>query len=312
MNTLPACLLLALTSLLGCLPLSSLADPAEKRWGFYQIHWRTDQFRQGIAEQIQALGAKPDYILFFNDLHPRRGFPSEAAQTCQEFGAIPVISQELALWGKRSQSLLEEINGGQFDGFWRDWARAALAHGGQVLLRFGFEMNGDWFSWGQQPEAFVAAWKRVHGIVRGEFGAENVRFLFSPNVVWTDQPLVQLEPYYPGDDFVDLLGLDGYNFGDHFDRWHRWQSYQEIFETSIETISQWNKPLLLAEIGCAHGPRKAQWLESFLEAFAQDERLAGFIYYNHGDGKNGEPNWRLDSDPDSLAVVRHYLQGLPK
>ena len=136
--------------------------------------------------------------------------------------------------------------------------------------------------------------------------------MFSPNIEWdANKPLTAIELYYPGDAYVQLLGLDGYNFGDDHSPWHRWQEYTEIFEQSITKMSQWPQPLYLAEIGTAHGPLKARWMEEFLQSFQTDDRLHGFIYYNYADRKNNEPNWKLDSDPKTLKTFREYLNPTP-
>lgn len=305
---------LAITCLtvLGLLSMNlfSHATPG-KAWGLYQIHWGAESFEAGLKEQIELLGARPNYVMFFRDLSPHRGFPTQILEICHRYEAIPVINQELWMWRKRQaddHNWLEQINQGIYDAYWTTWAEAASAYQHTVVLRLGFEMNGDWFSWGQQPEAFIAAWQRIHQIIRSKVGADNVQFMFSPNVEWdANKPLSAIELYYPGDAYVDLLGLDGYNFGDHHSAWHTWQSYSEIFEASIAKMSQWPQPLFIAEIGCADGPRKAEWMVDFLQDFTQDERLSGFIYYNFNDGKRNEPDWRLNSDPNTLKVFQNYL-----
>lgn len=300
---------IALATVFATMTLRSSPIP-EKTWGVYQIHWGSEKFELGIQQQIKLLGAQPDHIMFFRDLNARRGFPTESVELCHRYGAIPVISQELWMWGQRdasNRSWLKRIITGEYDNYWQEWARLAKAFDQTVILRFGFEMNGDWFAWGQQPEDFIAAWRRVYSIVRGA-GAEKVRFMFSPNVEWdSNKPLTSIELYYPGDAYVDLLGLDGYNFGDSHSEWHQWQSYSEVFEESIAKISQWPQPLYLAEIGCADGPRKAEWIEDFLKRLERDPRLSGFIYFNHFDPKKGEPDWRINSDSGSLSRFLDYL-----
>ncbi|MEM8867670.1 MAG: glycosyl hydrolase [Verrucomicrobiota bacterium] len=303
---------------LVCLLIASVAwalvtkpwQPA-KLWGVYQINWGPERFETGLKAQIAQLDAVPDYVLFFRDLHPQRGFPTATAAICKQVGATPVISQEIWEWNQREsgdRSWLTRINAGAYDAYWKRWGEAAKAFDAEVVLRFGFEMNGDWFAWGQQPEAFIAAWRRVHRIVREEVGAMNVQFMFSPNVEWeTEDTQIAIELYYPGDDVVDLLGLDGYNFGDHHTQWHRWQTYETVYEKSIEKMSQWDKPLILAEIGCADGPLKADWMRNFLNEVEADSRVSGFIYYNHFDPHKSEPNWLLDSDPETLKVFQKYV-----
>lgn len=281
-------------------------------WGIYQIHWGSERFEAGLKRQIAQLGGQPKHVLFFRDMHPKRGFPSATARICKKYGAVPVISQELWLWQERNakrSDWLQRINSGQTDDYWRAWAKDAKAFDDEVIIRFGFEMNGDWFGWGQQPEAFIAAWKRVHTIVRDQEGARKVQFMFSPNVEWdAKRRLTAIELYYPGDDYVQLLGLDGYNFGDSHSRWHSWQSYDQIFEKSIAKMSQSKKPLILAEIGCAEGPRKAGWMSDFLQKAKADPRVDGFIYFNHFDPNKGEPNWLLDSDAETLRVFQAAIK----
>jgi len=250
--------------------------------------------------------------MFFQDLSTRRGFPRSTAEIIHNYGATMVISQELWTWRQRDpedRSWLERITRGDYDTYWRDWAVGAKDFQERIVLRFGFEMNGDWFAWGQQPEAFIKAWRRIHQLVRVEVGAMNVEFMFSPNIEWDpNKPLTAIELYYPGDAYVQLLGLDGYNFGEDHSQWHRWLSFAEIFELSITKMSQWPQPLYLAEIGSAHGTDKDKWMENFLQTFQNDDRLHGFIYYNHADSRKKEPDWRIQSDPETLEVFRKYLK----
>lgn len=281
-------------------------------WGVYQIHWGAKPFERGIKAQAELLGANPQYVLFFQDLSAHRGFPASAIEVCHSLGATPIVSQELWEWRHRhsdDDSWLYRINRGDYDEHWRDWARAAKNFEHRIILRLGFEMNGDWFDWGQQPKAFISAWRRVHQIVRADIGATNVEFMFAPNVEWDAyKPLADIDLYYPGEKYVQLLGLDGYNFGDNHSEWHQWESFESVFGSSLEKLSKYPHPIFLSEVGCAEGPRKAEWIADFLNYVQNNEQIIGFIYYNHYDGKKGEPNWRLDSDPDSLEVFRNYLE----
>ena len=276
-------------------------------WGIYQILWSPGQFERELAQQLDQLGGTPKYVLFFRDLEPKRGFPLNVVQICDRKKLTPVISFEPAPWGApKTHDGLSAISSGRYDQYFRQWGRDAARWGKTVIFRFGFEMNGNWFSWGQQPKQFKSAWRRIHRLFK-ETGASNVKWLFSPNVAPKDadgrqNPLT----YYPGDHVVDYVGVDGYNFGDHYDRWHRWHSFKKIFEPTLAKLSQLNKPLFIAEIGCAADDRKALWIRDFLSRVAIDRRITAFIYYNYYPKARGYPNWRLDSDSATLQIFRKW------
>ncbi|MFP3714500.1 glycoside hydrolase family 26 protein [Puerhibacterium sp. TATVAM-FAB25] len=113
------------------------------------------------------------------------------------------------------------------------------ATGVPVLVRFAHEMNGSWYAWGQQPEAYVATFRRVAAAVHD--GAPASQMLWAPNYgggypfaggrhaaevgtadgdrldVDGDGELTQADdpyaPYYPGDDAVDWVGMSLYHWG---------------------------------------------------------------------------------------------------
>lgn len=286
---------------------------SEKLWGVYQIHGYPPRFRDALLKQIDDLGSAPDFVMFFRDLPDRRGFPTESAKFIRDQGSIPVLSLELHHWSRFREdkvNWLSEIIAGTLDDAFRSWAEDAKAFESPVLLRFGFEMNGDWFTWGNQPDLFIKAWRHAHSIV-DNVGADNVYWVFSPNVEWDqNKPNSRIKLYYPGDDFVDIVSLDGYNFGDHSKPWHSWKTFKEVFGDSIDIISRYPKPLILGEIGCADDERKAVWVQNFLKHFMSDPRIRGFIYYNFADGKNDEPDWRLNTDPQTQQIFREFVAGL--
>jgi beta-mannanase len=93
----------------------------------------------------------------------------------------------------------------------RQWARQARDSNVAVLLRFAPEMNGDWRPWSvnDSPQDFIHAWRHLHDVFDQE-GAGNVKWVFNPNVSFTGS--VAIENFWPGADYVDWLGVDGYNW----------------------------------------------------------------------------------------------------
>ena len=244
--------------------------------------------------------------MFYRDLG--RPYPRESCDEIRRRGAVPILSLELWHWGRgrRAGSRLPAIVAGEYDAFFRAWARDAKADGAPVLLRFGFEMNGEWFSWSGDPALFVRAWRRAHGIFREE-GADHVTWVWAPNVQSApDVPANSMHAYYPGDDVVDRVALDGYNFGDHHDEWHRWQSFAEVFDGPLgELLARYpGKPVLIAETGCAPGDpeARARWIRDAHAWLVRRPRVEGIVWFHYDKSRQREPDWRIDATPGALEA----------
>lgn len=273
--------------------------PAKLEWGLYQILW-SNRYAAMLERELAAFASKPDYVMFYRDLG--RPFPRKPIEGIAGLGAATVVSLELWSWGgQREASFLSAINRGKLDGSFREWASQAKAYGQRVLLRFGFEFNGDWFSWSGDPEAYVAAWRRAHDIFAA-VGAKNVEWVWAPNVVsCPDTPKNDMHAYYPGDDYVDWVGVDGYNFGDHHDQWHKWQSFQEVFEGVLDGFERRypDKPVFIAEFGCAPGEAEARqaWIRQAYHFLKRRKQVRACLWFNYNKRSEGEPNWRIDATP---------------
>lgn len=83
-----------------------------------------------------------------------------------------------------------------------------------IIFRPWHEMNGSWFWWGEEnchSEEYQLLWKRTVITLRDQHKLNNLLYVYSPN---TQQPDDDYLEYYPGDDFVDIFGIDIYDFGD--------------------------------------------------------------------------------------------------
>ena len=285
---------------------TSQPRPATVRleWGLYQILWNPTRYEELLRREIAKFASTPDYVMFYRDLG--RPYPRAAIEAIRRIGATPIVSLELWQWHGPRGSYLERVNSGAFDAYFRQWARDAKRDGRRVLLRFGFEFNGDWFTWGGDPQGFIRAWRRARRIFR-DAGALNVEWVWSPNVVSVpDTPANRMHRYWPGSAWVDWIGLDGYNFGPDHDRWHRWESFAEIFGPALRAVERrWpGKPVIIAEFGCAPGTpaERARWIREAYAAIVRHRQVRAAVWYNYDKRREGEPNWRIDADAASLRA----------
>jgi len=272
------------------------------QWGIYQILWSRNYCDQ-IEATVSALASAPDYIMFYRDL--RRPFPRRPIECIEARGATPIVSVELWNWhGPKAE--LADIVDGRYDTYFRTWARDAKTHGKRILWRFGFEFNGDWFTWGGNPKRFVAAWRHVHAIFR-DAGAHNVEWVWSPNVVsCPNTPENDLHAYYPGDAFVDWIGVDGYNFGDDHDKWHHWESFESVFSARLDDFARRypEKPVMIAEFACADDTpaKRAIWIREAYDYLHTRPHVRAAVWFNLDKRREGEQNWRIDTSPEALAA----------
>ncbi len=172
-------------------------------------------------------------------------FPTAADAWDHAHGRIPMIT-----WEPDTTSL-GAIASGADDAGLRARAEAVARDRRPLLLRFAHEMNADWYPWDgvrvgapgthDGPARYVAAWRHVHAVFVAA-GATNVRWVWSPNhrsipaAAWNDAAR-----YYPGDDVVDWVGVDGY------DRLSgRPATFASLFGPVLSTFAG-HKPLMIAE-----------------------------------------------------------------
>jgi hypothetical protein len=283
-------------------------------WGLYQILW-SRRYGEILEKELKRFSSPPRYVTFYRDLG--RPFPKRAVDAIAGIGATSVVSLELWTWhhGRGKVPFLPAINAGEYDDFLREWAVDAKRDGRRLLLRYGFEFNGDWFSWSGDPAAFVSAWRRAREIFR-KVGADNVEWVWAPNIVSVpDRPENNMHLYYPGDEFVDWIGVDGYNFGDHHDKWHVWQSFEQIYADVLPEFQKRyaDKPVLITEFGCAPGKpgQRRQWILDAYRTLERYPQVRAVIWFNYDKTREKEPNWRLDEADGSLKAFNETFARPP-
>ena len=208
--------------------------------------------------------------------------------------AVPMVS-----WRGTSHA---DILNGSADALIARAARRLIRFDRPVLLRWGWEMNGDWYAWGgakngQDPDGYVKSWRRLHRIFADE-GATNVSWVWSVN--WNNRPDVawnKFQRYYPGDDVVDWVAVSGYNL-------HR-ELPGTLFGNIYNAYAA-KKPIMISEVGSVDrgGRTKADWIERFAEWVEQHPAVGAVTWFDTDTHPGYHERWRIDTDPESLAAYR--------
>lgn len=207
----------------------------------------------------------------------------------------------------QSRDYLVEINNGQQDNYIKTLASDVKNYAGPVTIRFGHEMNGNWYPWGLRPDEYIKAYRRVVDIFRQE-GVENAKWMWSINADSVPyEPISRVSKYYPGNNYVDEIGIDGYNFGST-QPGSRWQSFDNIFSSSYNYLQSYNKPIVISEVASSEeGGNKAEWIRGMFNSLSSGyPRVTEVVWFN----LLKEADWRIESTDSSLEAIKSGLESL--
>jgi mannan endo-1,4-beta-mannosidase len=233
-----------------------------------------------------ATGVKPDVVVYYSGwLEPFQvGFVTTVANE----GAVPLVQMN------PTHASVAAIAAGSYDSYLRTYAKAVRAYHRPVILSFGHEMNGYWYSWGYthtSPVAFVAAWRHIATLFRAQ-GAQNVTWLWTINTIHKKNGVPAPGPWWPGDSYVNWVGIDGYYTSSS-------SVFSSVFGPTIVYVrSLTHKPVLISETSVT--PASSQ-PEKIADLFAGTRLygLLGFVWFDSVD----KVDWRL-STPAALAAFR--------
>lgn len=191
-------------------------------------------------------------------------------------------------WSSRQQdksgAKWADIAAGRYDALIRERAAAIKALDVPVFLSFTHEPNqlvGDGRNASGHPPDYVRAWRHVVSMFN-QAGATNVSW------VWVQMAFTfrqgQADQFYPGDDIIDWVGVDGYHNINC--PWLRagWKGFDAVFGKAVSWAEARGKPLMIAEFNLREDPadpqRKAQWLRDLAGEVARSPTIKGIVSFN--------------------------------
>ncbi|WP_405556017.1 glycosyl hydrolase [Streptomyces canus] len=239
----------------------------------------------------KTVGKKPNMVGSYSSWGD--GFNAEGAQNVFGDGGLMYVSWEPFKPG------LDKIADGSQDAYIKRYADSVRKTDVPVAISFGHEMNGHWYPWGTKdttPETFVKAWRHIHDVFQ-EVGATNVIWVWSPNVI---NPVrsVKLKPYWPGDAYVDWVGVVGYwtQTGAH--------TFDTLYGPTRSQIDGFtDKPVLISETSSEPGERRRADVRGLLAGVKEDKDVIGFLWFNIPK----RADWRIQSSPLALAEFKRLI-----
>ena len=305
-----------------------LKNSDDMMWGIFS----SQVYDKGINEDIPRMEETLDFrfplILLYN--HLGAPLPDGFGKKCEEEGRMIELTVQMTETNNENllcKSPMLETYKGKYDDKIRALAREIKEEiKTPFFFRLNNEMNTDWTNYSgiinlSDPEIYIGCWQRVYEIFAEE-GVDNAIWVFNPNdrnyppCNWNNYLA-----YYPGDRYVQMIGVTGYNTGTYFkdvtgEDWRSFtQIYDEVNEAYLPFFSEF--PWMITEFASSSiGGNKPMWITNMFENLDRYPNIKAAVWFSAPDmdmrpgyeGKISRP-YMLDETPETLAA---FGKGLKK
>ncbi len=199
-----------------------------------------------------------------------------------------------------SEQLIAGINSGRYDANVTEICRILSQFKSPVTIRWAQEMEDAsgqfiWADW--EPQTYIDAYRRVVDLCRSMTDqVEGLEF----DYMWSPLGLEGFEAYYPGDDYVDVVGLSVFGLQNwEQDVLGEEQSFRSILTPRYERALAFGLPIVVAELGyvgdSAYVEKWNNDVRQDLDGFPELKAVVYFAQtevYPWPDGY-GLPDWRI-------------------
>jgi len=226
----------------------------------------------------------------------------EADDYARQRGRTLLISVEPWTWSKTEHisppALLQGILSGRYDGNIAAICDIVGKFTTPTTMRWAQEMEDPRlrFSWqGWTGDEYRATYR--HFVDHCRASAPRAKFMWSP------KGLPGLDQYYPGDPYVDSIGLSVFGLQPYDrDKFGHDRTFAESLKQGYDLVAKFNKPICVAELGYV-GPAAyvRNWAENALKPDPRFPKLACVVYFDDKEvapwpPNYGLPDWRVTSN----------------
>jgi mannan endo-1,4-beta-mannosidase len=240
----------------------------------------------GVTAFMKTTGVRPNLVSYYSGWY--EPFKTAFAAAAAKNGAVPLVQLD------PEGISVKAIASGSYDAYLTTYAQAVRAYHHPVVLSFGHEMNGYWYSWGYQntpAPVFVAAWRHIVDLFRAQ-GVRNVTWLWTINIIHKRARVPSPGPWWPGSSYVNWVGIDGYYYNNS-------NTFANLFGPTITAVRLLtHAPILIAEtaiLPAANQPAKIDDLFDGIKLYG----LLGFVWFD----SVHVFDWRL-SDAGAISMFR--------
>ena len=235
----------------------------------------------------KAMNHPPNLAIYYSGWEEpfQRTFAAAAAAN----GATPVVQID------PDGVTMNAIADGSYDHYLISYAEAVHAWGENVIIGFGHEVNGYWYSWGYRhmsPAVFVAAWRHIVSLFRAE-GDFNVTWLWTINIIGLHAGIPSPAPWWPGNSYVTWVGIDGYYVRPF------WR-FASLFGPTIKVVRELTiDPILISETGAVSSAAQPGQIDDLFSGI-HSYGLLGLVWFD----ADKHRDWRVRTPMAIIAFRR--------
>lgn len=252
-------------------------------------------------------------MLWYQQMTPGRNFAEMINARNDFWGRDFNGKHRIFIYGWLAQTKAEPIAQGSLDEYFKSYfEEVAEAQKNPEMEPIWFrpmnEMNGAWTPYSRDTKNYVRAWRRMYNIAE-QLGVTNYNvFVWSPSSFNSPNTADnQMRDYYPGDIYVDWLGVSLYppSLSAVFPEDSR---YPLTHMREFQTVSS-EKPVMISEGGYSGTCDRIRWVQEWFQIKTVYPRVKAVIWENH----NGNPDVegfdrRLQSDPAALKLYKELVK----
>ncbi len=287
-------------------------------WGIFEPDSSNFDYNT-VHRYEKEFGYKFPVVLNYTQISEKKSNLAERLSMAWNEGKVTELTLQMTALDEGN--MMYELLGGQYDDFLNEYAKTIADFKHPVLFRPLNEMNGDWCVYSayhtcKDTEIYKAVYKYIYDIF-GKHGAlENTIWVWNPNsrsfpnYKWNDAFM-----YYPGDEYVDVVGLTAYNTGCYYYTYgEEWREFADLYSDLYdEYAKRFAKPLIITEFACAEfGGDKAAWMEEMFKVIAGMDRIKIAIWWDGCDWDaygNVARAYYIDSSSESLSTFGRGIRG---
>lgn len=293
-------------------------ENATLKWGIFDKQAPLDF--KNLNETESKLDYRFPILLYYTGFiegaqkHPRL---ETALKNAKENNRLLELTLQTLNQDPNKGNMIYDVLNGKYDTYLQNYVADVKAYGEPVLFRVGNEMNGDWcvysaYHTAKDTEIYKAFYKHIYQLFK-EAGANNVIWIWNPNAKsfpdfkWNDELC-----YFPGDNYVDVIGLTNYNTGTYYEG-EQWTEFADLYDSLYsEYQKKYEKPFMITEFASSSvGGDKAEWVSKMFQHIKKYNLLKVAIWWSSCDfdteGNISRPYF-IDESSEITNVFKKNLE----